>query len=59
MKSLNKKKILQKNTYEINRHEIGYVFLWEYIHYDNVMHCFCRIKCMKWKNGYIIFVERR
>ena len=26
MKSLNKKKILQKNTYEINRHEIGYVF---------------------------------
>jgi len=26
MKSLNKKKILQKNTYKINRHEIGYVF---------------------------------
>ncbi len=44
MKSLNKKKILQKNTYEINRHEIGYVFLWEYIHYDNVMHCFLQNK---------------
>ncbi|ACK96579.1 hypothetical protein bcere0002_51250 [Bacillus cereus ATCC 10876] len=30
MKSLNKKKILQKNTYKINRHEIGYVF------YENI-----------------------
>ncbi len=26
MKSLNKKKIRQKNTYEMNRYEIGYVF---------------------------------
>ncbi|WP_416084233.1 hypothetical protein [Bacillus thuringiensis] len=30
MKSLNKKKILQKNTYEMNGHEIGYVF------YENI-----------------------